>query len=193
MLYFLTHYIYFALLISTIIAGDTVAFLGGFLAYQGYVYFTLVVIVVAMGSFISDLLFYLLGYYFGRDLLNSWPYLEEKSQLISQLIINHKIKIVLGYRFLYGFRIASLLVIGASRVSLGIFVFYNIIGSILWALVASSLGYLFGNALSFLISDLIQYESKVIIIWSSFFLLGWFVVLIKIIKVKRSNQSSDIL
>lgn len=180
MITFILNHLYVSLFVGTIVAGDTVAILGGFLSHQGYIPLVLVVILVAAGSFVSDLLFYLIGQYYGRGFIERRDTLKAKALRVDGWLTHHQTKVVLGYRFLYGFRIVSLLVIGASGIQMRKFIVFNFLGSLLWASVATTVGYVFGNALSFIVDDISQYELEVILIWLIVILLGWILVGVKI-------------
>jgi len=66
--------------------------------------------------------------------------------------------LIIGIRFMYGFRIVGPILLGMGRVSAWKFVIYNFIGAAIWAPLVAGLGYLFGSALEVALHDLKRYE-----------------------------------
>ena len=65
---------------------------------------------------------------------------------------SHGNKTILVARFITGLRVFAALLAGASRkMPWRVFFFYNVCGAILWSVVITTLGYLFGQSLPLLI------------------------------------------
>ena len=74
------------------------------------------------------------------------------------MLDRHQVLLILGFRFLYGLRVVTPIVLGASRIAPVRFLVLNMAGALAWSLVIGVMGYLFGNALEVLIGDVRRYE-----------------------------------
>jgi membrane-associated protein len=63
----------------------------------------------------------------------------------------HGNKTILVARFITGLRVFAALLAGASKMPWRLFFVYNVAGAILWSVVITTLGYLFGQSLPLLI------------------------------------------
>jgi membrane protein DedA with SNARE-associated domain len=64
---------------------------------------------------------------------------------------SHGNKTILVARFITGLRVFAALLAGASMMRWRIFLIYNIAGAVLWSIVITTLGYLFGQSLPILV------------------------------------------
>jgi hypothetical protein len=71
---FVETYGYWALLFGTLVEGETILIIGGFLAHRGYLYLPWVVLAAFVGSLCGDQLYFLLGRKRGRALLQKRPW-----------------------------------------------------------------------------------------------------------------------
>ena len=62
--------------------------------------------------------------------------------------------VIIGSRFVYGFRIATPVVLGTSRVPAWQYSLFNMIGAALWALLITNAGYFLGGMMERLLGDL---------------------------------------
>lgn len=153
----ITHYGYAALVIGSMAEGETVTLLGGVAAHQGLLKFPLVAAAVALGGMMGDQLLYLLGRCYGGKILRRFPRYHTKIRRAQKMIQRHPYLFVIGTRFMYGFRVIGPLLIGASRLPPKIFLPLNIVGSLIWALLFTTLGYLGGEVIAPWLHDLDQH------------------------------------
>ena len=66
--------------------------------------------------------------------------------------------VVVSVRFLYGFRIAGPVLIGASGMAWTRFAAFNALGAVLWAVLLTGLGWFFGQAAQALLGKAQLYE-----------------------------------
>jgi len=114
------------------------------------------------GSFLGDQFFFYLGRAHGRKILHrfpSWPARVERAQ---ELLNRFQTPLMIGFRFMLGLRTVTPFALGLSSVSAKRFFFFNAIGACLWAILISSGGYLFGQALEFFMEDLKHHEVQII-------------------------------
>src|SRR3546814_54852 len=101
--------------------------------------------------FADQILFYV-GRFYGPGLLERYPKLKEKSKRIFELLHKYNTPFILGFRFVYGIRTASPLIIGTSGVSIKRFTILNFLAAVIWTIVSCLGGYLLG----YLFADVIE-------------------------------------
>jgi len=70
--------------------------------------------------------------------------------------------LIIGLRFVPGFRMLGGVAIGMSDVSLSRFAVFNLIGAMLWAVVIGILGYLCGHALELILGEIKHLEAPIL-------------------------------
>lgn len=166
-------YGYAAIGIGTFLEGETILVLGGFAAHRGYLELPWVIMSAFIGTLFGDQLYYYIGRTKGKSLLEKRPSWKAKSEKVFYLLDKHQILLVLGFRFLYGLRIVTPFLIGATNIAPTRFLILNILGASLWAIVIGIMGYLFGHALEIIIGDIKRYELLVFAILAIAGLLLW--------------------
>jgi membrane protein DedA with SNARE-associated domain len=156
--WFLENYGYVALFVGTFLEGETILVLAGFAAHRGYLALPWVMLVAFAGTITSDQLFFYIGRRNGRAFLDKRPKWAARAQRVRVLLERHKLKVVLGFRYFYGLRNVTPLVIGASGFSPVEFLILNIIGGAIWATTVAALGYVFGSAVEAVLADVRRYE-----------------------------------
>lgn len=156
------NYGYWGVLIGTFLEGDIALLLGGLFARLGYLKLSGVILAAILGAMIGDQLFYYLGRHKGLQLLNRFPTAKAKTERVFHHLRTHGTLILLAYRFVYGFRIITPLMIGASGVKRGKFALLNAAGALAWALSIGCLGYILGEAVAALLQDVKRYEVPVL-------------------------------
>ena len=74
------------------------------------------------------------------------------------MLNKHQVLLILGFRFLYGLRTVTPIVLGASRISPLRFLVLNVLGALTWTIVIGVMGYMFGHTLEVIIGDVKRYE-----------------------------------
>jgi len=162
---FFETYGYPALLVGTFFEGETFLVLAGFAASLGYLDIPWVILVAFAGTLSGDQLFFYLGRRHSgmvQSFLGYYPAWQNRVERIQRLIERHQAALVFIFHFLYGLRIAFLLVIGLSRIPAGRFFVLNFLSALVWAVVVGAAGYLFGSALAMIIGDLKDLESYIL-------------------------------
>ena len=137
-------YGYWTLLIWTFLEGETVVIIAGILAQQGYMDPKLIALCAFCGSCTSDQLMFLLGKYKGRAVLERFPRLARNADRAERLIHKYETLLILGFRFVYGVRNITPIMLGINRVSHLKFLMLNLIGAGVWALSFTYGGFFFG-------------------------------------------------
>jgi len=151
-------YGYAAILIGTFFEGETVLVLGGFAAHRGYLELTWVITFAFLGTLCGDQLYFYLGRARGTKVLEKRPYWRAKSARVFRMLHDHRLLIILTFRFLYGLRTVTPLILGASGISPLLFLFLNFVGALLWAVSVGLAGYFFGHVVASGIGPIEKYE-----------------------------------
>jgi membrane protein DedA with SNARE-associated domain len=146
----------------TFFGGEEFLMLAGFLAHRGYLTFSLIVLSGFTGSLVADQLYFLLGRKKGIAFLNKHPSWQTRADRIGKLLQKHQNLVILLFRFVYGIRAVTPVLIGVSNVSSFKFLVLNAIGAITWAIALTSLGYFFGHAAELLLDDVKKFEFVII-------------------------------
>lgn len=160
----LSQYGYFAVLIGSMLEGETVLTLAGYFVHQGYMSYPLTVACAAVGGTVGDQIFFFLGRRYGHQIVARFPKLDAPVKRVNGLIEKHHVSLIFGVRFMYGLRIAGPIAIGMSNVSIHRFVLLNALGAIVWATLIVTIGYVFGQTLQWLFDDLKQYEEIALVL-----------------------------
>jgi membrane protein DedA with SNARE-associated domain len=159
---YIIHYGYIVILLMTFFGGEEFLMLAGFLAHRGYLTFSLIVLSGFTGSLVADQLYFLLGRKKGIAFLNKHPSWQTRADRIGKLLQKHQNLVILLFRFVYGIRAVTPVLIGVSNVSSFKFLVLNAIGAITWAIALTSLGYFFGHAAELLLDDVKKFEFVII-------------------------------
>lgn len=184
----IANYGYVAVGIGTFLEGETILVLGGFAAHRGYLELHWVIIWAFIGTFCGDQLYYYIGRIKGKQMLEKRPVWKAKSERVFVLLDRHQIWLILGFRFLYGFRTVTPFLIGVSRIPPLRFLILNCIGASVWAVIIGYLGYLFGHTLEVIIGNIKRYELWVFAILAVMGVILWFIYFIKRKKLISSES-----
>ena len=141
-------YGYAGVLIGTFLEGDIALVLGGLFAHWEYLKLPGVIVAALIGALVGDQFFFHLGRAKGLQVLNRFPFMKPRAERVFSKMRQHGTLIAFAFRFCYGFRIITPLLIGASGVRRGRFLLLNSLGALTWATVVASLGYMLGEALT---------------------------------------------
>lgn len=182
------HYGYIALIIGTILEGETVLVIGGFLAYLGYLNFYLLIALAYIASIATDQGFFCLGRFKGQALIEKHRFLRRRFIWIHSLLEKHETKAIFLFRFLYGCRAAMAAVIGTSKIKAKKFFIVNAASGLIWSILFASIGYFVGTAAGALIGRIRHYEKEIILAILILSVLFWSVdFIIKRIKLAKSG------
>lgn len=158
-------YGYWALLIGTFFEGETILIIAGLSAHLGLLQLPYVMLIAFIGSFTGDQSYYFIGYFKGRDLLQKHLKWKRRVERVNKYIERYHNFVMLGFRFVYGMRIATPFVMGMSKnIKTTRFFILNAIGAIIWSVSVSAGGYFFGYALEGFLKNVKYYEKLAIII-----------------------------
>jgi membrane protein DedA with SNARE-associated domain len=137
------------------VPGETILLIAGYFASTGEFNIALVMLIAATGAVIGDNIGFAIGHHYGRNVLlrvGRFFFLTPKRfEHMESYFKRHGNKTILVARFITGLRVFAALLAGASKMPWRLFFIYNVAGAILWSVVITTLGYLFGQSLPLLI------------------------------------------
>ena len=155
---FIDSYGYLAVFFGAFVEGETILALAGLAAYRGYLDFYKVVAVALLAGFMGDQIYFFLGRFKGNQVLARFPRMQRRAQRFDTMLSRWHAPVIIGIRFMYGFRVVGPILLGMGRVPAWKFVIYNFIGAALWAPIIAAIGYFFGGAVKAALGHLKRYE-----------------------------------
>jgi len=137
------------------VPGETILLVAGYFSSTGEFNIALVMFIAAVGAVIGDNIGFAVGHHFGRAFIlraGRFVFLTPKRfEHMENYFKSHGNKTIFVARFITGLRVFAALLAGASNMRWRTFLFYNVTGAILWSIVITTLGFLFGESLPILI------------------------------------------
>jgi len=171
---FVTSYGYPALLLGSLMEGETIVIIAGFLAHSGHLNLSWVILTAFVGAFSADQFFFQIGKRKGKVFLESRPRWAPRVDKIRHFLVRYQVIAILAYRFLYGMRTITPIVIGVSGLSTFRFVGLNFCSTFLWAAAVSTAGYYFGHLFEQVLQDLKKYELIIMLVIAMVGVIVWF-------------------
>lgn len=156
------HYGYMAILIGTFLEGEVIVMIAGAVAWHGQLSLCGVIFCAFLGTFLGDQFYFYIGRYQGLRWIGRRAKWRKKLRWIMKRLRSHQTLFILGFRFIYGVRTISPLILGAARIRPWRYGILNAIGASVWAMVFSSLGYSFAQILPTVMAQLHLFEHTVI-------------------------------
>jgi len=136
--------LYATVFLGCFVEGETSLITSSFDAHRGYLEIFIVMFIALAATQSWDWIWFTIGRKSGKLFLERKPKLNEKAKKIDSLLRKNPVPVLLGYRFLFGFRTVVPIVIGMSSISKRKFLIFSLINTILWDILFSSIGYFFG-------------------------------------------------
>ena len=149
---------YLVTFVGALIEGETVLALAGFAAHRGYLHLPLLIALAAVGSFVGDQIYFLIGRRYGKRLIVRFPRMRPAVRRVDALVIRYAGASVIAVRFLYGLRTLGPIIIGTTRVPWHTYALYNALGAVVWASCWIMAGYVLGEVVHMLLGDLRHME-----------------------------------
>jgi membrane protein DedA with SNARE-associated domain len=166
-------YGYIALLLGSLLEGETALILAGFAAHQGYLQLHWVILIAMIGGWAGDQIFFWLGRRHGGWVLSRFPRLIPVFKRVNVMIERYHELLIVGVRFLYGLRTVGPAALGMSSVPGWRFMLFNALGAAIWATGIGGAGYLFGEALELFLADVQMIQETLLVAIAVIGLLVW--------------------
>jgi membrane protein DedA with SNARE-associated domain len=173
MLDLIERYGYLAVFAGAFVEGETLLVIAGFLASGGHLELATVMLFGFLGGLAGDQCYFYLGRAGGRPLLERHASWLPKMERIEHILARHGTLLMLGYRFMYGVRLITPIVLGAFRVSRLRFLAFNLVNASVWATLVAGLGFAFGEVITRMFAEVRRYEFFVVIALASVGICWW--------------------
>ncbi len=150
---FLRRYGYYAIFLLTFLEGETIVIIAGIFAAKGMMNPYLIALVAFSGSFTTDQIMFTLGKYKGGAIINRFPRLGKNVDKAARMLKKYDTALILGFRFVYGVRNVTPILLGISGVNHMKFFCLNFIGAALWAVSFTAGGFFFGKMFKHMIGN----------------------------------------
>lgn len=147
---------YLIVLLGSFVEGESVVLTASAFSYKGYFSLPLLMVISFLGTLFADQLLFYIGRFYGPNLIERYPTLKEKSKRVFELLHKYNVGFILSFRFIYGIRIASPLIIGASGISIKRFTILNVIAAFIWSVLSCLVGYTIGYFAADFVEEMIM-------------------------------------
>jgi len=169
----ITLYGYPALLVGCLLEGGTVVVVAGALAHNGYLRLEWVIGITFCCAFGADQFFFQVGKRKGSSFLDKRPRWQPRVEWVRRFLVSYQVVAILGFRFIYGMRTITPIVIGASGFPTRRFLPLNLCGTLLWAATISAIGYFFGHLMETILTSVKHYRIAIALLIVAAALLIW--------------------
>jgi membrane-associated protein len=136
------------LVVTPFLPGDSLLFVAGTIAGAGGMNVHLLAVLLVTAAVLGDSLNYALGRYLGPRVFRyegSWMFRKDYLDRTNRFFAKHGGKTIIIARFLPIVRTYAPFVAGIGRMEYRRFLFFNVIGALIWVLSLTYAGYFFGN------------------------------------------------
>tara|TARA_R110002051_G_scaffold229006_1_gene291066 strand:- start:4411 stop:4956 length:546 start_codon:yes stop_codon:yes gene_type:complete len=157
------HYlwIYTCFFFGIFIEGELVFLSAVIAASHGYLNIWMVVGIAIIATITSDVVCFNLGKNRAEKLMNT-PKWKTKIEAVNTKLEKHRTLFLISYRFLYGLRIATPLVLGTQKIWFITFLKYSIVSTIIWVVLFAILGMAFGELILTYLKNIQKIEYYII-------------------------------
>ncbi len=131
----------FGLFVGASLEGEASAMLGGILSHQHLIEFWPAIIALALGSFLADQVFFLLGHGWRNSAIVRSVQGSAAGGRVLTTFNAHPNVFAFSLRFLYGLRMAGAVTIGTTDYPWPRFILLNALSAFIWALAWVTLQY----------------------------------------------------
>jgi membrane protein DedA with SNARE-associated domain len=137
---------YWAVFVGALFEGELILVTASAFAACGHLEISRVFFIALLTTIVADQVLFWVGYKVGTDwIIHRFPKLEKARERVFLLLHKMDILFIFAFRFIYGIRTISPLIIGSAKVKPPRFIIYNILSGICWASVGCFLGYTIGD------------------------------------------------
>lgn len=161
---FLYQHRYIFAFLGALTEGLNIMLLAGFLYKLGLFKFWNVLAVLILGYIINGYIFYLIGCWGGRKIVDKWGprffLTKERLKKLEDYFKKHTEKTLIISRITYGVSSWVFIISGIFKTKLKKFSWCNLVGGIIWVLTIFGIGYSFGASY-----ELLSKMVKVVAVW----------------------------
>lgn len=187
-------YAYLILFLGSLVEGESVVLTAGFLSYTGKLSFPLIVAISFSATVFADQVSFFIGRHYGTRIIDRFPSLHKPSEKAFRLLHKYNVLFIMGFRFVYGVRIISPVIIGASGITIKRFIILNLISGLFWAVVSCgagyTLGYFFADTIKAVFAKLHHYQ---VVFFSGVGIIAALVITLKYLRYKKEKAKAEAL
>jgi membrane protein DedA with SNARE-associated domain len=133
---------YVAVFLGSIVEGEVVLLTASASATLGYLSISKIFIIAFLTTVVVDQILFFVGYRIGTDwLVRKVPKVGAAKDRVFKLLHQMDIFFIFAFRFIYGIRTISPLIIGSAKIKPAKFVVFNILSGFCWAFICCFIGY----------------------------------------------------
>ena len=163
-------YKYWLVIGGALIEGEVILLVAGMAAYHGHLSLFWVTSIAFAGAVFHDNLLFLVGKRAGAKLLDKYPRLKAKSERVFRLFHRYKNLFIFSFRFVYGIRTVTPLLIGTSQIDTRRYIMLTLMACLVWSTVVCTAGYWFASVIEDVIDVFVRYEKYIAL--GALFLMG---------------------
>jgi membrane protein DedA with SNARE-associated domain len=177
---------YLAVFLGAMVEGEVVILTASALAFYDYLSIYYVFLISFLTTVVVDQGLFWIGYRMGTEwITKKFKRVAEVRDKVFNLLRKMDALFIFSFRFIYGIRMASPLIIGSARVNPYRFALYNTLSGLTWAFITCFIGYIVADVIMDGRLDSMPYAHLITIL----------VVIIALVvgirmKFKKANQSS---
>lgn len=164
---------YVILFLGSLVEGESVVLTAGYLAYTGYLSYPKIITIAFMSTLFADQTLYFVGRIYGKKILKRFPHWTPRFEKAFALLHKYNTSFIFSFRFIYGIRTISPVMIGASGIGIQRFAILNVLAGALWAFASCSAGY----AIGYFFADQIEQVFHTVVKSQKYILGGLLIIL----------------
>jgi membrane protein DedA with SNARE-associated domain len=137
---------YAATFAGVMLEGESFLVLSGVAASRGILVLPWLIAIGAVGAFVTDNLFFVMGRRFGPGLQARFPWLAHSAGRAKSMVDRSPVMAVIGMRFFYGLRTVGPAIVGASGMKWGPYALLDGLAATVWSALWVSVGRVLGEA-----------------------------------------------
>lgn len=138
---------YLAVFLGSLVEGESVILVACFMAHLGYLSLPKIMIIAFCGTLFADQALYYVGRYYGQAIIQKFHRLHAPANRAFKLLHSWDIWFILSFRFIWGIRTISPIVIGSSGITPQRYTPLNLIAAIVWTLISCIGGYMLSGVI----------------------------------------------
>lgn len=152
---------YWAVLFGAMIEGESVILTACFMAYMGHMSIYKIAVIAFFGTLFADQATFYIGHFYGKRLINKinkrFPSMIEPTKRAFKLLHDWGNWFILSFRFIYGIRMISPIVIGSAGITPQRFIPLNILASFIWTGISCTGGYMLAGLIDTIGFDVVKH------------------------------------
>ena len=159
----IAQYGYLAIAAGCFFEGETAVLLGMVAAHKSILVPVLVWLAATLGTIAGDNIWFHVGKRMGRPALARRPHWHARATRVEALLERYGALIMIGFRFLYAMRSVTPFVLGSLGVSAWRFLFYDVIGTLIWSTTVSLVAWQLAHAVDKAIAHIHNIEQLALV------------------------------